>query len=315
LLEREPDWKEAEVSLFVSTTTDEASGESIEMKQLAQAIGAELIYDVPAEGSLIYFLNINIRAAGAKDFEALARRALVRRAPTIIIAGVCKGLGDAEKWRRYWTMISRVADLVFVHHRDQVPYLQQYGVDAVLKPINEERYRGPARPQPGTVLYSGFFWDEKDLTTFARVASLLPERRFVLQVGAPPLNVQGLPPNCELRSEFIPAERYLEFLASHELIWLPRFESRQIYAGRSGISAIASGRPALLTDVNTNAMIPPEVAIKYPADWQPHQIAALIARCPTPERAAVDRYLDSVSPQAVWATMRTEIERRGLTLN
>jgi glycosyltransferase involved in cell wall biosynthesis len=296
---------------YVSTIAVGCTGEAVEMAQLARAAGAKVVDDVPPEGPLVYMSNLNIRH-GVQDLPALAERKRRASGTNAVIVGVCKGWGEAETWRRYFSLLDGVADIVFVHHPEQVRYLAQFGVEAVLKPINEERYRGPRRHRPGTVLYTGFLWEEKDLALFVAVAELLPDVCFTIQVGQPVQLDAALPDNCELLGGFVPQERYLELLAGYETIWIPRKPTDQIYAGRSGLSAVASGRPVLLPDVGPNDVVPDGVAFKYPPTWSAEQIARLIRSRPRPRPERVARFLERNSPGTVWQTMLQEMNLRGL---
>ena len=295
----------------VSTTANAASGESIEMIQLAEAMGAEISTGVPADGLLVYIVNINIRR-GAEDLQALAERKFQRAGINVLVVGTCRGWEETEVWRPYFNVVKQVADVVFVHHTAQVDYLRQYGIEAVLKPINERRLSQEVEFEPKTVVYTGFLWEEKDLRSFLETAQLLPDWRFTIHVGNELKTESQLPDNCRLHGEFVPQERYLEYLAGHEIVWIPRKRSRWVYAGRSGLSAVASGRPAILTDVPPNDVVPPDVAIKYPPETSPEEIAALIASRPSPDPEAVDRFLESISPEAVWGQIQNELTRRGL---
>ena len=296
---------------YVSTTANTASGESIEMIQLAGVMDAEITTGVPARGLLVYIVNINIRR-GTEDLQALAERKFNHAGPNVMVVGTCRGWEETEVWRPYFNVVKQVADVVFVHHPAQVDYLRQYGIEALLKPINERRIVGEVEYQPKTVVYTGFLWEEKDLQSFIETALLLPDWRFTIHVGNELKTESELPENCRLHGEFVPQERYMEYLAGFEYVWIPRKRSRWVYAGRSGLSAVASGRPAILTDVPPNDMVPPDVAIKYPPETTPQQVAALIASRPVPDPAAVDRFLESISPEAVWGQMKDELDSRGL---
>lgn len=296
---------------YVSTTSNSASGESIEMIQLARSIGAQIVHGVPHDGLLVYIVNLNMRA-GTEDLRALAERKHRRSGPNVIVVGVCRGWEETEQWRPYFEVLRQVADVVFVHHPAQIPYLRQYGIEAVLKPINEERYRGAVQPQPRTVLYTGFLWEEKDLATFVETALELPEHQFTIHVGQPLETSSTLPANCRLHGEFIPQQRYLEYLAGFDTIWIPRKRSPWVYAGRSGLSAVASGRPALLTDVAVNDIVPADVAIKYPAQLPPAELAQLIRARQAPDPDKVGQFLDSISPEAVWGHIERQLQQRSL---
>ena len=296
---------------YVSTTANTASGESIEMNQLAQVMGAKVTTGVPPQGLLVYIVNINIRR-GTEDLTALAERKFKRRGLNVMVVGTCRGWEETEIWRPYFNVLRQVADLVFVHHPAQVDYLRQYGIEAVLKPINERRYQGDAEYRPGSVVYTGFLWEEKDLQSFLETALLLPDWDFTIHVGSELKTESKLPQNCVLHGEFVPQERYLEYLAGFEYVWIPRKRSRWVYAGRSGLSAVASGRPAILTDVPPNDVVPADAAIKYPPELTPAQVAELIRGRPSPEADAVERFLESISPEAVWQGMQQELRQRGL---
>ena len=296
---------------FVSTTANTASGESIEMIQLAEVMGAEITTGVPAQGLLVYIVNINIRR-GTEDLQALAERKFQRTGVNVLVVGTCRGWEETEVWRPYFNVVKQVADVVFVHHTAQVEYLRQYGIEAVLKPINERRRVGEVEYQPKSVVYTGFLWEEKDLQSFIETALLLPDWRFTIHVGNELKTESKLPDNCELHGKFVLQESYLEYLAGFEYVWIPRKRTRWVYAGRSGLSAVASGRPAILTDVPPNDVVPPDVAIKYPPETPPEEIAALIASRPVPDPAAVDRFLESISPEAVWEQIQQELQNRGL---
>ena len=296
---------------YVSTTANTASGESIEMIQLAEVMGAEITTGVPADGLLVYIVNINIRR-GTEDLTALAERKYGAAGPNLMVVGTCRGWEETEVWRPYFNVVKQVADVVFTHHPSQVEYLRQYGIDAVKKPINERRLNAEVEYEPNTLVYTGFLWEEKDLQSFIETAQLLPDWRFTIHVGNELQTESKLPKNCTLHGEFVPQDRYLEYLAGFEYVWIPRKRSRWVYAGRSGLSAVASGRPAILTDVPPNDVVPPDAAIKYPPETSPEQVAELIASRPAPDPGAVDRFLDSISPEAVWGQMEDELRRRGL---
>ena len=296
---------------YVSTTANTASGESIEMMQLAEVMDAEITTGVPPRGLLVYIVNINIRR-GTEDLQALAERRYNHQGINVVVVGTCRGWEEAEVWRPYFNVVKQVADVIFVHHPTQVDYLRQYGIEAVLKPINERRVAAAVEFEPSSVVYTGFLWEEKDLQSFIETAQLLPDWRFTIHVGNELKTESKLPDNCRLHGEFVPQERYLEYLAGFEYIWIPRKRSPWVYAGRSGLSAVASGRPAILTDVPPNDVVPPDVATKYPPETTPEEMAALIASRPSSDPAAVERFLDSISPEAVWGQIQQELKNRGL---
>ncbi len=299
------------IKRYVSTTANTASGESIEMIQLAEVMDAEITTGVPMDGLLVYIVNINIRR-GTEDLQALAERKYQHGGVNVMVVGTCRGWEETEVWRPYFNVVKQVAHVVFTHHPAQVDYLRQYGIDAVLKPINERRITAEVEHEPNTVVYTGFLWEEKDLQAFIETAQLLPDWRFTIHVGNELQTDAQLPDNCRLHGEFVPQERYLEYLAGFEYVWIPRKRSRWVYAGRSGLSAVASGRPAILTDVPPNDVVPADAAIKYPPETTPAEVAALIASRPQPDPEAVERFLDAISPEAVWGQIEAELTGRGL---
>lgn len=296
------------MDLYISTVADPMSGESVEMRQLAEASGARLVHDVPPEGTLLYFVNVHIRS-GAEDLEKLR----LRRGLTGYIVGVLDPPERADHWRAHFGRLAEVSDLFFVKHPVQVACLATYGIHARYSPIIERRFEGPPVARPGTVVFTGFYWPEKDIPMILQVARLLPEWRFTIHIPSL-VRIDGLqvPSNVALHSQFVPAADYLAFLAKFEYVWIPRSESRWLYAGRSGLSALASGRPALLTDVGPNGVIPTDAAVKYPADWPAERIAELLRSRPQVDAASVRRFVDAAQPERVWADMRVELERRGM---
>ncbi|MCP4674611.1 MAG: glycosyltransferase [Deltaproteobacteria bacterium] len=295
---------------YISTTDNPLSGESIEMIQLAEAMGAEVVYGVPPEGLLVYMINLNLRS-GTRDFMELAERRAKRRGLNLFIIGTCKSWEELEKWRPYFKVVKQLSDVIFVHHPAQIDYLDRYDIAAVYKPITEQRYKGSVSPRKGTVVYSGFLWDEKDIKTFVNVARRLPEWSFTIHVGQNVVSQEALPNNCIFNGDFIQTEQYLEYLAGFEYVWIPRTPTTQVYAGRSGISAVASGRPAILTDVAANEIIPSGAAIKYPHDWTADQVAELIDSRPRANSDIVEQFLHTVSPSNVWKEMTGELKKRG----
>ncbi|MCP4605086.1 MAG: hypothetical protein GY847_31945 [Proteobacteria bacterium] len=297
---------------YVNTIAQPQSGESIEMIQLAEAMDAEVVHHVPLSGLVVYMINLNLRP-GTNDFKTLATRKIEGSGINAIVIGTLKGWDEAEKWKPYFDVLRKISDIVFVHNLEQKKYLRQFDIDALVKPINEKRYLGNVLPKQGTVAYSGFLWAAKNLKIFQEVARLLPEWRFTIHVGQNTQTHEKLPSNCIFNGEFITQDRYLEFLAGFEYIWIPRLPNQQVYAGRSGTSAVASGRPAILTDVMANDIIPRDAAIMYPADWTAEKVAELIDSRPCTNPDAVSRFLDSVDPKNVWAIMKDELSRRGFS--
>lgn len=288
------------MTIYFSAPTDERSGEHLSMAQLARAAGATLVPDVPPDGALLYVVNLNIRA-GLDDLAALR----ARRGPTAYLVGVLRGAEERETWRPYFEELKRSARAFFVHHPAQVEYLRAYGIAANLVPLWEDRFGGGNRVQAGTVLYTGFYWPEKDLRMVEAVARLLPDRRFVLQIGMDvEIDVSLLPENLELRGGFLPVPAYRALLSSCEYIWIPRKASTWVYAGKSALTAVASGRPTLLSDVLPHATIPRAAALFYPTDWPAERIAELLASRPAPDPSAVAALLDEVAPARVWARIR-----------
>ncbi len=296
---------------FVNTTNNRKSGESIEMIQLAGAMDGKVVHHVPHQGLLVYMINLNLRP-GAQDFKAMAARRIGGGGINVILIGTIRGWDELEKWRPYFDVLKQIADVFFVHHPEQAKYLAEYGINAVLKPINEESYLGKERYEPNTVLYTGFLWNEKDLSVFLEVADLLPKWRFTIQVGQDMAVKETLPPNCSFNGKFIPQEKYLEYLAGFEYIWIPRKPTELLYPGRSGLSAVASGRPAILTDVTPNDIVPEDVAIKYPHTWKPKQIAELIQLKPTVDEKKLGLFLNTITPGKVWGFMKEELAKKNL---
>jgi glycosyltransferase involved in cell wall biosynthesis len=296
---------------YINTGANERSGESVEMIQLAKAIGAQTVKNVPPEGLFIYLNNINIHS-GVEYFQALAERKYNRRGKNIIICGVCRSLEETERWRPYFNVLGKISDLIFVHHHKQIEYLRQYGIEAVFKFINEERYCGEDIFEPNTVLYTGFLWEEKNISMIFDVAGLMPSWKFTIHfANVIDLNVAKTPPNIKIVKDFIPQNEYPAFLAKYEYIWLPRRPSPWIYSGRSGLTAVASTRPAIITDVMVNDIIPSDVAIKYPHNWNAKKIANLIKSRPLPNHSSVQSFLDKISPAVVWKQMQLEFRRAG----
>ena len=300
---------------YISTSPNEQSGESVEMIQLAKAMKAEIVHNAPRNGFLLYLINLNMRP-GAENFQDLAERKYKQKGINAVLLGVGKGWEDADRLKPYFEVLKKISHIVFVHHPDQIDFLRHFGIEGVLKPISEERYTGPEKFNPNSVVYTGFLWGEKDIKKFIQVAQILPTWQFTIQDGkqtATKHNLNfNLPPNCTLNEDFIPQEEYLDYLAGFEYVWIPRTPSPWVYAARSGITAVASGRPAILTDVPPNAVVPNDVAIKYPFDWSEEQIARLIESRPQVDKDAVDSFLDTVDPRNVWSFMKAELEKRGL---
>lgn len=293
--------------IHFSTTTNQQSGEYVAIAQLAEAAGGTLVHDIPAAGVLFYMVNLNIRV-GAEDLKAL----MTRRGPTAFIVGVLRGWNEVEDWRPYFEFLAKFGAAFFVHHPEQVDYLAKYGIKACFVPCNEAAWRSEAPPEPKSVIYTGFYWNEKDLPMFMRVARLLPDFRFTLHIGMnKDINREALAPNVTPDSRFLGIAEYRELLARHEMVWIPRHPSPWIYTGRSGITAVASRRTAILTAVGPNATVPDDACVKYPHDWSAEQIAGLISSRPKVDSAAVERFLGTVSPAEVWRRMAAELRLRG----
>lgn len=291
---------------YFSTIDNHESGEWVAMEQLAEFSGAKIVSGVPpTDGNVIYLINLNLSFRGgdalAEHFASLMRN----RNKVAFIIGVSRGWEELEVWRPLFEILKRISNVFFVGHPDQVRYLAEYGVEATLIHTNERRLAEQVNYAPGSILYTGFYWSEKNIPMFLETARLLPEWRFTIQIGMnQQLSQNLLSGNVTTESRFLPADRYLRYLAGFEYIWLPRTNSPWIYAGRSGVTAIASGRPAILTDVEPNRMIPPNAAIKYPADWTAERIAELIRSRPIPDPHGVKQFLDEVSPERVWGIMK-----------
>ncbi|MDJ0765531.1 MAG: hypothetical protein QNJ97_21295 [Myxococcota bacterium] len=298
------------IEAYVNTVANAASGEAIEMEQLAQAIGAPVVHTIPESGLLIYIINLVLRP-GADDFRLLAQRCHKSGSPNVIIIGTIKGWDELEKWRPYFDTLNKISAAIFVNHPEQKKYLNEYGIDAIIKPINEQAYVGEERYRQNTVLYTGFLWEEKNLDIFVQTAQLLPDWEFTIHTGQAISQAGSLPANCKLSCGLLSGDQYMAYLASFEYIWIPRKPSTLIYPGRSGISAVASQRPAILTDVLANDIIPNDVAIKYPHQWAARDMADLIAARPRVSPERVVAFIETVSPANVWSVMQRELAMRG----
>jgi len=241
-------------------------------------------------------INLNIRN-GVEDLSALHSR----KGRTAFIVGVCRGYDELDKWRPYFEELKKISNIFFVRHPDQIDYLRHYGIEAFFIPNNEISYTGNIQYRPNHILYTGFFWYEKDITMFVNVARILQQWNFTIHIGMERATDQSIfPPNIEFNGKFMQANEYRNYLPSFEYIWIPRKRTDSIYSGRSGITAVASGRPTILTDVKTNSVIPDDSAIKYPSYWNAEQIAELISSRPQPNPESVSKFLLSVNPQIVW---------------
>jgi hypothetical protein len=189
----------------------------------------------------------------------------------------------------------------------QVEMLSRIGIQASFLPNNEICYEGPDRHTPKTVLFSGFYWPEKNIPMFLSVAMWLSNWQFVLHAPRVEWRIP-LPDNVRTVATYYDDTReYLEFLANHEYIWLPRFRAMACYQGRSGITAIASGRVVILPDLPVNEEIPPGCAVKYPYEYLPHEIGELIASRPQVDRAAIGMYMATVDPRNVWQLLQNSL--------
>ncbi|MBL4888699.1 MAG: glycosyltransferase [Candidatus Lindowbacteria bacterium] len=298
------------MNYYFVTVPNKQSGEWVALEQLAGVSGAEILSQPPeGDGAIIFHINLNLMLTQKiekviSDMEVL----FSREQPVAFMIGVCRGWEEVESWRGVFEHLKKLTSIFFVHTQDQIKYLAKYGIEATLIPPNEERYNGSVAFTQKTVVYTGFYWGEKNLRMFIETARLLPDWKFTIQVGMDlPIRQDLMTDNVSANCNFMPPEEYMDFLAGFEYIWLPRTESPWIYAGRSGITAVATGRPAILTDVGPNKIIPDAACIKYSEDSSAEKIAELIRSQPSVDSTAVSEFMEYVSPQSVWKTIESRM--------
>jgi len=281
------------------------SGEYVEMTQLAEAAGGVVTHDVPLDGTLLYQVQLVIgHRALISDVDLLS----CRQGKTAWILGALRAIKEVDVWRQLFKQLNNISPYFFARSRAQIDYLKLFDIDATYLPNNEIPYDGIDIHKPKTVLYSGFYWHEKQLPLFFEVARLLPDWIFMVHIGMDQkILAKDAPKNVVLDGTFRDHTAYMQFLASHQYIWIPRTESQWIYPGRSGLSAIASGRPTILPRVGPNNDIPDDVVIKYDTSLTAQEIADIITAEPTVNRNVVKDYLSQCSPQTIWHTIKTRL--------
>lgn len=296
--------KSSDDGLYFRTVGRKLSGESIETRQLAEAAGGEVVYHIPQNGTLVYQVQLVI-----DDGEQVRRELpalLSRKGKTVWIIGALRPWDELGSCRPIFEAMRRSSNIFFARSHEQCRYLKEYGIDAPYLSVNERAYTPSGYAVPNSVVYSGFVWPEKLTSLFLDVAELMPDWKFTLHVGmnTASLRVASQPENVTMDGRFLDWEEHMKLLSSHKYVWLPRTDSRWVYAGRSGVTAVASGSVAVLPDVGPNDEIPGNVAMKYDKRMTAAQIAQML-KSPTwsRDREAVNEFLDSVSPVTAWKTI------------
>lgn len=286
---------------YFITKTRKASGEYIELLQLAAHAGGQVVDEVPPDGDLIYQINMPLELDEIVNGTILSQIAK-REGRTIWLVGNMIRLLAHCRMPQILGRMNRISPLWLTRCHDAVNELRLCGIHhAHCIPNNEINVLDEGIDfEPNTICYSGFVWQEKRLDQVIAVAELLPDWRFTVHATGSLVEGGTLPDNIQFSAQIIDDLALLRLLARHEFVWIPREPSQFVYPARSTVTAVCSGSTTVVPWVALNMDIPPACRVTYWADETPQDLVRLFRSHPRVNRQAVRSFANRVHPKAVW---------------